>query len=187
MPAESQLGIDVFAEVVVAEDAPVDDHVDVPDLLVDDLLDDHDVLDLLVGDLLDLDELALAHLLDDDIVVVDLLDLDLDHVVHAEVVADHLLADDIAAQDVSVLLVDLSLFQDNAVEFFVVDFGAQDDLLLLIDTLLVDEPALDESALALFVFDLLLSPESDVADHDEELEKLAGHDGNLVEHLDVHC
>ena len=70
MPAESQLDIDVFAEVVVVEDAPVDDHVvmhldahDVPDLLVDDLLDDHDVLDLLVGDLLDLDELALAHLL----------------------------------------------------------------------------------------------------------------------------
>ena len=34
MPAESQLGVDVFAEIVVAEDAPVDAHVDVPDLLV---------------------------------------------------------------------------------------------------------------------------------------------------------
>ena len=38
MPAESQLDVDVFAEVVVAEDAPVDALVDVPDLLVD-----HDV------------------------------------------------------------------------------------------------------------------------------------------------
>ena len=119
MPAESQLDIDVFAEVVVVvvEDAPVDDHVvmhldahDVPDLLVDDLLDDHDVLDLLVGDLLDLDELALAHLLgnddddDDDLVVVALLDLDLDHVVHADVLVDHLLADDLAAQDVFLLI-----------------------------------------------------------------------------------
>ena len=74
MPAESQLETDVFAEIVVAEDASVDAHVDVPDLLVDDLLDDHDVLDLLVGDLLALDELVLAHLLnDDDLVVVDFL------------------------------------------------------------------------------------------------------------------
>ena len=124
MPAGSQLETDVFAEVVVVEDAPVDALVDVPDLLVD-----HDVLDLLVGGLLDLDELALAHLLGDaDLVVVDLLDLDLDHVVHADV---------------------------------------------LLDALLVDEPALDESVLVLLVLDVL--------------EELAGHDENLVVHLDVHC
>ena len=43
MPAESQLGTDVFAEIFVAEDAPVDAHVDVPDLFVDDLLTDRDV------------------------------------------------------------------------------------------------------------------------------------------------
>ena len=61
MPAESQLETDVFAEVVVLEDAPVDAHVDAPDLLVD-----HDVLDLHVGDLLDLDELAFAYLLHDE-------------------------------------------------------------------------------------------------------------------------
>ena len=45
----------------------------------------------------------------------------------------------------------------------------------------------DESVLVLFVFDVLLSLEYDVADHDEEPEELAGHDGNLVVHLDVHC
>ena len=78
--------------LLLSEDAPVDAHVDVPGLFVDDLLADHDVLDLLVGDLLDLDDLALAHLLgDDDLVVVDLLDLDLDHVVHADVPVDHFL------------------------------------------------------------------------------------------------
>ena len=93
MPAESQLETDVFAEVVV-EDAPVDDHVVMHPAA-------HDVHDLLVGDLPDLDELALAHLLDDDLVVVDLLDLDLNHVVHADVPADHFLADDLDAQDVS--------------------------------------------------------------------------------------
>ena len=151
MPAESQLGVDVFAEIVVAEDALVDAHVDVPDLFVDDLLADHDVLDLLVGDLLDLDELALAHLLD--------------------VSVDHFLADDLAAQDVSLILADLSLLQDDAVELLVVDL--EDDLLLLIDALLVDELALDESVLVLLVLDIL--------------EELAGHDGNLVVPLDVHC
>ena len=128
--------LDVFAEVVVVEDAPVDALVDVPDLLVD-----HDVLDLLVDDLFDLDELALAHLLDeDDLVVVDLLDLDLNHVVHADAV-DHL------------LLAELSLPQDDAVELLVVDL--EDDLLLLIDALLVDDPALDESVLVLLVLDVL--------------------------------
>ena len=83
MPAESQLETDVFAEIVVAEEAPVDTHVDVPDLLVDGLLADHDVLDLFVGDLRGLDELALAHLLDDDdLVVVQ------DHLVVADVEID---------------------------------------------------------------------------------------------------
>ena len=106
--------------MVVVEDAPVDAHVDVPDLLVDDPLDDHDVLDLLDSDLLDLVEPALAHLLDeDDLVVDDLLDLDLNHVVHADV---------------------------------------------LLDALLVDEPALAESVLVLLVLDVLLSLEGDVAD-----------------------
>ena len=194
MPAESQLETDVFAEVVVVvvEDAPVDDHVvmhldarDVPDLLVDDLLADHDVLDILVDNLLDLDELALAHLLDDDdLAADDLLDLDLKHVVHAEVVVDHLLADDLAAQDVSLLLVDLFLFQDDAVELFVVDL--EEDLLLLLDALLVDERSLVEFVLVLSVLDVLLSPEGDVADYDVP-EELAGHDGNLLVHLDVHC
>ena len=97
MPAESQPDTNVFAEVV-DEDAPVDDHVmmrfDVPDLLVDDFLDHHDVLNLFVGDFLDLDEFVFAHLLgnddDNDLVVVDLLDLDLDHIVHVDVV-DHFL------------------------------------------------------------------------------------------------
>ena len=136
MPAESQLDVDVFAEVVVVEDAPVHALVDVPDLLVD-----HDVLDLLVDDLFDLDELALARLLDeDDLVVVDLLDLDLILVVHADAV-DHL------------LLAELSLPQDDAVELLVVDL--EDDLLLLIDALLVDDPALDESVLVLLVLDVL--------------------------------
>ena len=203
MPAESQLGIDVFAEVVVVEDAPVDDHVvmhldahdapDAPDLLVDDLLDDHGVLDLLVGDLLDLDELVLAHLLennddddddDDDLVVVDdLLDPNLDHVVHVDAV-DHLLADDLAAQDVSLLLVDLFLLQDDAVELLVVDL--EDDLLLLLDALLVDELSLVDFVLVLFVLNILLSPEGDVADQDVP-EELAGLERNLVVHLDVHC
>ena len=142
MLAESQLGVDVFAEVVVADDVPVDAHVDVPDLLVDSLLADHDVLDRLVGDVFVFDELGLARRLDeDDLVVVDLLDLDLNHVVHADV---------------------------------------------LLDALLVDEPALAESVLVLLVLDVLLSPEGSVADHDGP-EELAGHDGNLVVHLDVHC
>ena len=83
MPAESQLETDVFAEIVVAEEAPADTHVDVPDLLVDGLLADHDVLDVFGGDLRGLDELALAHLLDDDdLVVVQ------DHLVDAEVEID---------------------------------------------------------------------------------------------------
>ena len=84
MPAKSQLETDVFAEIVVAEEAPVDTHVDVPDLLVDGLLADHDILDLFVGDLRGLDELALAHLLDDDddVVVVQ------DHLVVADVEID---------------------------------------------------------------------------------------------------
>ena len=83
MPAESQLETDVFAEIVVAEEALVDTHVDVPDLLVDGLLADHDVLDLFVGELRGLDELALAHLLDDDdLVVVQ------DHLVVADVEID---------------------------------------------------------------------------------------------------
>ena len=137
MPAESQLETDVFAEVVVVvvvEDAPVDAHVvmhldahDVPDLLVDDLLADHDVLDILV-DNLDLDEIALVHLVDDDdLVVVDPLDLDPAHAVHVDVV-DQLLADDLVAQDVSLLLVDLFLLQDDAIELFVVDLDVQNDL-----------------------------------------------------------
>ena len=37
------------------------------------------------------------------------------------------------------------------------------------------------------VFDVLLSLEYDVADHDVEPEELAGHDGSLVVHIDVHC
>ena len=82
MPAESQLETDVSAEIVVAEEAPADTHVDVPDLLVDGLLADHDVLDVFGGDLRGLDELALAHLLDDDLVVVQ------DHLVVAEVEID---------------------------------------------------------------------------------------------------
>ena len=185
MLAESQLDIDVFDEIVV-EDAPVDDHVvmrldaqQVPDLFVDDLLGDHDVLDLLVDDLLDLDELVLAHLLgydDDYLVVVDPLDLDLDHAVHVDVLVDNLLVDDLAAQDVSLLLVDLLLLLNDDAELSDADLDVQDDLLILVDVLLVDELALlDESALSLFVFDVLLFPESGVPDHDVELERLAGH------------
>ena len=161
--------MDVFAEFVV-EDVPVDDHVAVH-------LDVHDVLDLLV----DLD----------DVVVVDLLDLDEDHVVHVDVVdvlVDHLLADNLAAQDVSHLLVDLFLLPDDVAELLVADLDVQEDLPLLVDVLLVDEPALlDESALSLFVFDVFLSPEGGVADHDVEREELAGHDGDRVVHLDVCC
>ena len=65
------------------------------------------------------------------------------------------------------------MLQDDAVELLVVDLDVRDDLLLLIDALLVDDPVLDESVLDLLV--------SDVP------EELAGHDENLVVHLDVHC
>ena len=64
------------------------------------------------------------------------------------------------------------MLQDDVVELLVVDLDVRDDLLLLIDALLVDEPAL-ESVLVLLV--------SDVP------EELAGYDGYLVVHLDVHC
>ena len=119
MPAESQLGVDVFAEIVVAEDVPVDAHVDVPDLLVDSLVADHDVLDILVGDLFDLDELALARLLDeDDLVVVDLLDLDLNHVVHADVLLDALHVDEpaLAESVLGLLVLDVLLSSEGDVD-----------------------------------------------------------------------
>ena len=59
------------------------------------------------------------------------LDLFQDHVV----LVDHCLAD-----DVSLLLVDLFLLQDDVAELLVAALDVQDDQLLLVDVLLVDEP-----------------------------------------------
>ena len=74
------------------------------------------------------------------------------------------------------------LLPDDAIELFVVDL--EDDLLL--DALLVNELSFVDFVLVLFVLDVLLSPAGDAADHDVP-EELAGHDGDLVVHLDVHC